>query len=265
VCGWLGEEKCFNSRMFSVFMLIEMRKEQKDGLNVEKVFDAFAERYDAWYDEPFGRSAFNLEKACIESLCKNLEHHFLEVGVGTGRFAQALKIEYGIDVSGGVLKVAKQKGITTIKGEGERLPFVGSFFGAVFLFVTLCFVEEPLKVLKEASRVLKEDGAIILGLILKESPWARFYKKKGDSGNVFYRIAKFYSLEELKAFAEKAGLEILEISSTMFQAPTEIPLHVELPKSGYFKKAGFTAVKLKSKPRTDTLISEGYRRIVRHN
>ncbi|HDQ06688.1 MAG TPA: class I SAM-dependent methyltransferase [Candidatus Bathyarchaeota archaeon] len=218
--------------------------EQKDVLNVEKVFDVFAERYDAWYDEPFGKSAFKLEKACIESLCKNLEQPFLEVGVGTGRFAQALKIEYGIDVSNGVLNVAKQKGVTTIKGAGESLPSVASFFGAVFLVVTLCFVEEPLKVLKETSRVLKEDGAIILGLIFKGSPWARFYKEKGDAGNVFYRIAKFYSLEKLKATVEKAGLEISEISSTMFQAPTEIPLHFEPPKSGYFEEAGFVALKL---------------------
>lgn len=218
--------------------------EQKDSLNVEQVFDVFAKRYNAWYDKPFGKSAFTLEKACIESLCKNLKQPFLEVGVGTGRFAEALKIEYGIDVSNGALKFAKQREIIAVKGGGESLPFVDSFFGGVFMVVTLCFVDEPVKVLNEASRVLKEDGAVILGLILKESPWARFYEEKGEAGNIFYRIAKFYSFEELKAMSGKAGLKIMEISSTMFQAPTEIPLHFEQPKSGYFKEAGFVAVKL---------------------
>jgi ubiquinone/menaquinone biosynthesis C-methylase UbiE len=220
---------------------IKKGNKQKDILNVEKVFDSYARRYDAWYDEPFGRSAFNLEVACIESLCKNLKPPFLEVGVGTGRFAQALKIEFGIDVSTGVLKFAKQKGIVVIKGDGEMLPFVDSFFGAVSIIVTLCFVEEPLKVLKEASRVVKKDGAVILGLIFEESPWASFYKEKGDAGNVFYRIAKFYSLEELKTIVGKAGLKIAEVNSTMFQAPTEIPLGFELAKSGYFEGAGFVA------------------------
>jgi ubiquinone/menaquinone biosynthesis C-methylase UbiE len=224
---------------------MKRRNEQKDNLNVDEVFDSFAERYDSWYEESFGRSAFNLEIACIESLCKNLGPPFLEVGVGTGRFAKALKIKFGIDVSTGALKFAKQKGILTTKADGENLPFVDSLFGAVFIVVTLCFVEEPLKVLKEASRVLREDGAVILGLILKESPWANFYKKKGDAGNVFYRIAKFYSLEELKAFVEKTGLKIEEISSTVFQAPTEMPLRFESPKSGYFEEAGFVAVKIK--------------------
>jgi ubiquinone/menaquinone biosynthesis C-methylase UbiE len=65
--------------------------QQKDSLNVEQVFDVSAKRYDAWYNKPFGKSAFTLEKACIESLLKNLKQPFLEVGVGTGRFAQALK------------------------------------------------------------------------------------------------------------------------------------------------------------------------------
>ena len=153
-------------------------------------------------------------------------------------------MEYGIDVSSGVLKFAKQRGIAVTRGEGESLPFADSLFGAVFIVVTLCFVEDSVKVLKEASRVLKEDGAVILGLILKESSWANFYKKKGEAGNIFYKIATFYSFKELKAMGEKAGLKIAEISSTMFQAPTENPLRFETPKSGYYDEAGFVAVKM---------------------
>ena len=139
--------------------------EQKDRLTVEQVFDVYAKRYDAWYDKPFGKSAFNLEKACIESLCKNLRQPFLEVGVGTGRFAQALTIEYGIDISTGVLELATKREIIVVKGKGESLPFADSFFGGVFIVVTLCFADKPVKILKEASRVLKADSAVILGLI----------------------------------------------------------------------------------------------------
>ena len=219
--------------------------EQKDRLTVEQVFDVYAKRYDAWYDKPFGKSAFNLEKACIESLCKNLRQPFLEVGVGTGRFAQALTIEYGIDISTGVLELATKREIIVVKGKGESLPFADSFFGGVFIVVTLCFVDKPVKILKEASRVLKADSAVILGLILKESPWASFYREKGEAGNIFYKIATFYSFEELKTMGKKAGLEIVEISSTMFQAPTESLLRFEHPKNGYCKEAGFVAVKLR--------------------
>ena len=213
-------------------------------MKAEHVFDTLAERYDKWYDEPFGKSAFNLERACIASLCGNSTPNILEIGVGTGRFAEALKIEYGVDVSTSVLRFAKRRKINVVKGIGEKLPFPDKFFEAVFIIVTLCFVDEPTKVLEEAARVLKDNGGIILGLILKESLWASFYEKKGGTGNVFYRIAKFYSFGELKAMIEKSELKIIEVSSTIFQAPTEKLLRPEYPRKGYDEKAGFVAMKL---------------------
>jgi ubiquinone/menaquinone biosynthesis C-methylase UbiE len=146
-------------------------KEEPDkiNLNAEYVFDNFAERYDAWYDRFFGKSAFRLEKSCIVSLCANLWRPFLEIGVGTGRFAEVLRIEHGVDTSVGMLRFAKKRGIITVKGACEKLPFSDKFFGAVFIIVTLCFVDDPSKVLVEASRVLKDEGSIVLGLILKGS------------------------------------------------------------------------------------------------
>ncbi|MFP3985618.1 MAG: methyltransferase domain-containing protein, partial [Candidatus Bathyarchaeia archaeon] len=114
----------------------------------------------------------------------------------------------------------------------------------VFIIVTLCFVDEPPKVLEEAARVLKDNGGIVLGLILKESLWASFYEKKGRADNVFYKIAKFYSFEELKIIIEKFGLKVMEMNSTIFQVPTEKLLRPERPRKGYHKKAGFVAMKL---------------------
>ena len=227
-----------------VCVMIERRSRQKGSLNVEHVFDVFAERYDAWYDKPFGKSAFNLEKACIASLCKNLTQPFLEIGVGTGRFAEALKIKYGIDSSAGVLRFAKKRGITVIRGKGEKLPAPDKSFGAIFIIVTLCFVDEPVKVLEEASRVLSDNSYIILGLILRESPWASFYMRKGYAGNVFYKVARFYSLNELEVMLQKTHLRITEASSTIFQAPTEKPLRFENPRKGCYKDAGFVAMKV---------------------
>ncbi len=219
-------------------------KADKSSLNVAHVFNTFAERYDAWYDKPFGKSAFNLEKDCIALLCKNLRQPFLEIGTGTGRFAEALKIGYGIDISAGVLRFAKKREIAVIKGIGEKLPFRDESFGAVFLIVTLCFVNKPIKVLKESARVSRDDGSIILGLILRESPWASFYERKGRKGNVFYKIAKFYSFKQLKAMVKKVKLKIVETNSTLFQNPAEKPLRFELPRKGYYEEAGFVAVKL---------------------
>lgn len=230
--------------LFMEFALWLKEETYRNSLNVEHVFDIFTERYDAWYDKPFGKSAFNLEKACIASLCKNLRQPFLEIGVGTGRFAEALKIKYGIDSSVGVLRFAKKRGITVIRGKGEKLPFPNESFGAVFIIVTLCFVDEPIKVLEEASRVLRDGGCIILGLILRESPWASFYMRKGSAGNIFYKVARFYSLNDLEAMLQKTNLKIVEASSTIFQAPTKKPLCFENPRKDCHKDAGFVAMKI---------------------
>lgn len=215
--------------------------------DVKSVFDMFAERYDKWYDKPFGKTAFRLETDCIELLCKYVEKPFLEVGVGTGRFATALNVKYGVDKSVEVLEFAKKRGIKVIRGTAENLPFANKSFGAVFIIVTLCFVNNPLQTLTEAKRALKDKGSVILGLILQESPWSSFYKKKGEEGNVFYKIAKFYTMNEVKSLLRNAGFQITEIRSTVFQLPTEEHLDFEPSKKGYYREAGFIAIKARKK------------------
>ncbi|MFO7650004.1 MAG: hypothetical protein R6X13_01500, partial [bacterium] len=59
-------------------------------------FDAIAAQYDAWYDGK-GKAAFATELAALRPLLARLPRPWLEVGVGTGRFAQALGIPLGID------------------------------------------------------------------------------------------------------------------------------------------------------------------------
>lgn len=216
-------------------------------LDMKSIFDMFAERYDKWYDKPFGKSAFRLEKDCIEFLCGDLAKPFLEVGVGTGRFAVALNVEYGIDTSIAVLRFAKKRGIKAVRGDRQKLPFADESFGAVFIIVTLCFVDDPLKVLEEAVRVSRRKGPIILGLILKGSPWAAFYEKKGDKGNVFYKIARFYSFEEVRSMLASVGLEIEETRSTMFQRPTVNPLVFEFSRKDVCREAGFVAIKVRKR------------------
>jgi hypothetical protein len=55
--------------------------------DIRRLFEALADRYDAWYDGPVGRIAFPLEVECLRPLLKGAPFPWLEVGVGTGRFA----------------------------------------------------------------------------------------------------------------------------------------------------------------------------------
>lgn len=203
-------------------------------------FDDLATDYDAWFDRE-GKLIFFIEAQAFRSLLPSLPKPWLEIGVGSGRFAQALGIETGIDPSIDLVKMARMRGLNAFLGRGEEELFDEESFGTVFLIVTLCFLDSPLEVLKEANHILMPDGKIVLGLVLKESPWGQFYWQKKAARHHFYRYANFYSYDEVVKLLARAGFVTKRTISTLFQKPDGVQ-EVEEPKEGYFPNAGFTII-----------------------
>lgn len=204
------------------------------------VFDSMASQYDSWF-EGKGELIFSIEIQALQQVLPPLPKPWLEIGVGSSRFAQALRIENGLDPSIELLKIAKNRGTNAFLGRGEAVPFKNNTFGAVFLIVTLCFVDSPLKVLTEANRLLSKGGHIVLGLVLRESPWGKFYELKRVKAHHFYKHATFYSYAELEAFLMQAGFSIEKVISTLFQKPNKVE-HTEFPQQGFSPDAGFTVI-----------------------
>jgi chromate transport protein ChrA len=161
--------------------------------------------------------------------------------IGTGRFAKELGIDSGIDPSFKSLEIAKKRGIRVKRAKGERLPFKDKSFGAVFMLFTLCFVEDPEKVLFEAQRVLKIGGRLIVGIINRESPWGQLYLKKKANGHPLYGLATFYNIFEVVKMIEKTGMAVEAYSSTLCQPPSEIP-YKELVHNELIENAGFVCI-----------------------
>jgi len=203
-------------------------------------FDDLATEYDAWFDKE-GSLIFFIEAQAFKSLLPSLPKPWLEIGVGSGRFAQALGIGTGIDPSIRLIEIAKRRGISAILGGGEQKLFDEEAFGTVFLIVTLCFLDSPLDVLKEANRILIPGGKIVLGLVLKESPWGQFYQAQKVQGHRFYRYATFYTYDESLKLLEQAGFSTEKVVSMLFQKPGKVQ-HVEESREGYFADAGFTII-----------------------
>jgi SAM-dependent methyltransferase len=201
-------------------------------------FDNLALEYDAWFDKE-GSLIFFIEVQAFKSLLPSLPKPWLEVGVGSGRFAEALGIETGVDPSSKLLHMARERGINAFLGRGEQELFDEESFGTVFLIVTLCFLDSPLEVLKEAKRILIPGGKLVLGLVLKESPWGQFYQQKKEEGHRFYRYATFYSCAEAIRNLGQAGFITEKVVSTLFQKPGEVH-RTEEPREGYSPDAGFT-------------------------
>lgn len=207
---------------------------------IASVFDSLASDYDAWFDGE-GKSVFATEIQAFRSVLDLLPKPWLEIGVGSGRFAQALGIETGLDPSLKLVEMARRRGVDAFLGQGEQAPFQGEVFGTAFLIVTLCFVDSPSMVLREINRLVKEGGKLVLGLVLRESPWGRFYQARKKEGHRFYKYATFYGFEEVRSLLEQAGFAIEEVVSTLLQKPGEVR-GIESPLKGLSSDAGFVVI-----------------------
>jgi SAM-dependent methyltransferase len=207
-----------------------------------QAFSAHANEYDSWFDGEPGATVFATEVECLRPLLHSYPRPYLEVGIGSGRFAQALGIEYGVDPVLTLLTKAKARDINVIRARGEKLPFTSGSFGGVLLALTLCFVDYPLRALREVSRVLASNGGLVLGLILKESPWAESYMAKAKEGHPIYSQARFFSKNEVESLLYQSGFDNFHYRSVLFQPPEQGFYHFERPLSIYRKSSGFTAI-----------------------
>jgi len=205
-----------------------------------RAFDSLAWAYDSWFEQE-GRLIFALEVEALKQVLPLLPKPWIEIGIGTGRFAQALGIDVGLDPSSQLLKIARNRGARVLLGRGEEAPFKDGSFGAIFFIVTLCFVDSPERILSEAARLLKSQGKVVLGLVLKESPWGQLYQREKETGHRFYRHATFYSYAEVEMLLMQTGFSIEKVASTLFQYPGKVN-HIELPRQGFSADAGFAVI-----------------------
>lgn len=209
------------------------------------LFDRLAHRYDAWFEGDEGRLIFQIELEAIRAAAQTAPRPWLEVGVGSGRFASALGIDVGIDPSEKLLEMAHARGVRTIRGRGERLPFADGSFGTVFLIVTICFVDDPMAVLQECRRVLRSGGKLILGFVPRESPWGKRYSRVAQEGHPFYSHARFYTIDEAERLLGEAGFAVEGATSTLFQPPGHVE-RLEPPRPGRSGTAGFVVFRARA-------------------
>lgn len=198
------------------------------------VFDRQYKKYDAWYDK--NRFVYLSELQALKKVLPK-SGKGLEIGAGTGRFTGPLGITLGIDPSAEMLRLARQRGVNMLLGFGEDLPFLHGTFDYVAIIISMCFVNNPLKVLQESRRVLKKNGQIIIGIVDKDSFLGKFYQKKKSS---FYKEANFFSVKELSGLLGSLGFQKISHYQTLFDLPEEIN-SVQKPCKG-FGKGGFVVI-----------------------
>ncbi|MBN2426362.1 MAG: class I SAM-dependent methyltransferase [Calditrichaceae bacterium] len=145
----------------------------------------------------------------------------IEIGVGSGLFAEPLGIRYGVEPSEKMRSMALKRGIDVIDGVAEKLPVKDESSDFALMVTTICFVDNPLKSITEARRIIKSNGKLIIGFVDKDSPVGKTYRKFQHE-SVFYRDAIFYSTEEIIGFMQEAGFKDFNYTQTIFNKLNEI-------------------------------------------
>jgi ubiquinone/menaquinone biosynthesis C-methylase UbiE len=182
-------------------------------------FDTYTVRYDQWFER--NRFAYEAEVKAIRRLWPTKGGVSIEIGVGTGRFAIPFAIKYGVDPSLAMVKVARQRGIEVVQAVAEALPFDAACVDNALMVTTICFVDDIEASLREAHRVVKPGGHLVIGFIDKDSPLGMMYQKHKDE-SVFYREATFYSVSGVVGFLQRVGFKEFAFAQTIFHALSEI-------------------------------------------
>jgi len=210
-------------------------------------FDTLADRYDRWYDGAEGAAILNEELACLRMVCPERCGRWLEVGVGTGRFASALGIAEGIDPSPKMLERAARRGVRTEAGVAENLAFSDGAFDGVLMVLTLCFVQDAGQALRGCARVLRPSGTLLLGIVPADSAWGELYARKAAEGHPVYSLARFRTVPETVALAESEGFVLRKSASALFWNPGDTPGSEPRIERGAVEGAGFAALRLENR------------------
>jgi len=199
-------------------------------------FDKYLNEYEEWFIEH--RFVYESELEAVRHFIpKNKKG--IEIGIGTGRFALPFGITEGVEPSASMRKFAVQKGLTVYEGTAEEIPLPNESYDYALMVTTICFVDDIGKAFKEVKRILKLGGSFIIGLVDKKSNLGKVYEKMKEQ-NKFYRIATFYSVDEVKDYLGSNGFKDIEIIQTVFGELSNIK-SIQHFKKGY-GEGGFVVI-----------------------
>lgn len=198
------------------------------------IFDDNTLDYDNWFERH--SSLYRSELLALQKAIP-VNKEGIEIGIGTGRFAEPFNIKVGIEPSDNMAILAEQRGATVIRAFAENLPIINESFDYVLMVTTICFLKDVEKAFSEAFRILKPKGEIILAFIDKNSAIGKKYEKKKAKSS-YYQNAHFHSTVEISNLVDQAGFTDPEYWQTLFNNDE----HIEEPKPG-FGQGSFVVIK----------------------
>jgi demethylmenaquinone methyltransferase/2-methoxy-6-polyprenyl-1,4-benzoquinol methylase len=187
---------------------------------VKKRYDRFSPFYDI-SESVIEKGLFGKWRSRTIS---GLEGKILEVGVGTGKnlryYSNKVNLT-AIDISPGMLRKARKKAEKLkLKADlrlmdAQNLEFEDETFDYVISTFVLCSVPDPVKALREMTRVLKSEGKIItLDHVLSKNRIIAMWENVHNPVTV--RLFGFNVNRDTKGNMKKAGLEVYDENVAFF-------------------------------------------------
>ena len=202
-----------------------------------KPFDEHLDEYEQWFVDH--HYVFQSELAAIQRVLPK-SGRGMEIGIGSGIFAKPLQIKNGIEPSRTMREKARKRGLDPIDGVAEKLPYPDKSYDFALMVTTICFVDDIRKSFREANRVLKNNGHLIIGFVDKTSPVGKLYLRYKNK-SLFYKEAVFLSTEEVYNILKDSGFEIKTTLQTVFGTLDTIN-QIQEPENGY-GKGSFIVIK----------------------
>lgn len=200
-------------------------------------FERLTDRYEAWFETH--PHAYLSELAALGELLGRPKRP-IEVGVGTGRFADALGVPIGVEPARAAGRRAHARGLTVVRGVGEALPLADASVDLALIVTTICFFEDDEATLAEVARILEPGGHVLVGMVDRETPLGKTYETK-QAKHPFYRPARFHSAAEVLSLLTDKGFKDLEIRQTIFDDPEE--MDEPSPVMNGYGEGGFVAIR----------------------
>ncbi|MFW2388817.1 MAG: class I SAM-dependent DNA methyltransferase [Polyangiales bacterium] len=148
---------------------------------VRRYYDEFSRSYDDERGHGYHRMVDDLEFQVAETYARDAA--VLELGCGTGlileRVARVAKEAIGIDISRGMAARAIERGLEVRIGSVCELPFEDERFDLTYSFKVLAHVPEVGRAVREAARVTRRGGHLVLEFY---NPWSLRYLARRVAG-----------------------------------------------------------------------------------
>ncbi len=192
-------------------------------------FETKALQYDMWFEKHCW--VYDAELRAVSSLFEQRGKCCIEIGVGTGRFGKPLGVKIGVDPSVNMGVIAREKGITVVRGIAENLPFKDSVADGVLMVTVICFVSNIISAFRESFRILSKGGSILVGMVDRNSKIGKEYTSSRQNVPFYYR-ANFQSVDDVIVTMKETGFKDFHFRQTIFQDPSKITDY-HIVKEGY--------------------------------